>query len=180
MPVEEIIFNNENDKNKVPPLSEHEDTITILHDDHEHSRTNVNKQRSDSTLGNEEDFALSFKEVLQTNLSEGPLRFAPKQEEPSMHVQINSLSKSNRKCIETIKQKWERRNPDCPFTYDMYLRFGRATITNEKNPKYNEKLAWKLLEQYDHHYLSLTAEVLEPQLLTKVRDMHCRVRSCVL
>mmetsp|Transcript_9104 Transcript_9104/g.16531 ORF Transcript_9104/g.16531 Transcript_9104/m.16531 type:complete len:343 (+) Transcript_9104:257-1285(+) len=102
---------------------------------------------------------------LEGILGSGPSRFAPRNDrERSISEQVASLTRKEKKCLENLKQRWETRNPDLPFSDSMYLRFAR---TSPGGKKFNEKASWEVMKKFDHHYLSLTAEVLEPQLMTK-------------
>jgi hypothetical protein len=110
------------------------------------------------------DDEMCLSENLDLELGPGPMRFAPHRE-LSIRKQIVSLSRPERVCFENLKRKWERKNSDLPFTNEMYLRFARCSPG--KRP-FDEKESWSVMKDFDHHYLSLTAEVLEMQLLTKV------------
>jgi hypothetical protein len=81
--------------------------------------------------------------------------------------QLQSLTLKERICVHNLKRAWEKHHADLPFSVVMCLRFARSSPGKRT---FNEKTAWKVMQEYDHHYLSLTAEVLDAQLLTKVSE----------
>lgn len=98
-----------------------------------------------------------------TSLGDGPMRFAPKDER-STEEQVQSLTPAEKECFDNLKTKWEEKNPDEPFSDEMYLRFARCS---PGKTKFNEKASWKVMKKFDRHYLDLKAADLEKQLASK-------------
>ncbi len=84
---------------------------------------------------------------------------------PSFEDELNGLKNSEYSCFCSLKQKWEEEYPDSPFEDGMYLRFARWSPGGNA---YDSRNAWKIMERYDRRYLTLTAESLKAQLMTKV------------
>lgn len=99
-------------------------------------------------------------------LGDGPMRYALIAER-SIATQIAVLDPIERECFDNIKKTWEDKNPDSPFSDEMYLRFARCSPGKKK---FNEKTALRVMKNFDKRYLSLTAVELEKQLVTKVSD----------
>jgi len=97
------------------------------------------------------------------SLSDGPMRFAPKDER-SLEEQLAALTPEEKECFDSLKQKWEEKHPEEKFSDEMYLRFARCSPGTKK---FNEKAAWKVMKKFDKHYLEVKAADLEQQLLTK-------------
>lgn len=102
------------------------------------------------------------------DLGPGPLRFGPAIYERTYERQMESLTRYQYHCVQNLRRKWEEKNPDLPFDDEMYLRFARASPGSRK--PFNVKAARKAMLAFDHHYLSLTAEGMEPLLQSKVRN----------
>jgi hypothetical protein len=104
---------------------------------------------------------------LQAELGDGPMRFAPHGER-TLQEQLDTLTDEERKCIETLKQKWHTNHPDQPFSDEMYLRFARCSPGIKK---FNAKASEKVMKKFNRRYITLTASSLEDQLLSKVRQL---------
>jgi hypothetical protein len=110
-------------------------------------------------------YVVTDPDVLEKELGSGPMRFAPKGER-SIQEQIEALDEAEKKCLEYLKTKWEKKSPGVEFSDEMFLRFARCSPGSKK---FNEKESWKVMKKFDRRFLSLTAEGLEDQLLSKVR-----------
>jgi hypothetical protein len=135
--------------------------------------TTLQKQLSASSLhhtstsdGDEVTNVVDVMDQLQECLGPGPLRYAPSRDERPVNEQLASLTRKELRCVENLQKLWEARNPDTPFSAEMYLRFARCS---PGKVKFNQKTAWNLMKKFNHDYLSLTAEALEQQLDSKVR-----------
>jgi hypothetical protein len=111
--------------------------------------------------------------VLEKELGPGPMRFTPKGER-SVQEQIEALDEAEKKCFDYLNEKWGKKYPKLPFSDEMLLRFARCSPGSKK---FNEKESWKVMKKFDRRFLNLTAEGLESQLLSKVRDLH---RHCLV
>jgi hypothetical protein len=118
---------------------------------------------------NEKDFSGAALKALESELGPGPMRFAPHGERTAQD-QIDSLVGDDLKCFEALKKKWQKEYPDKPYTDSMILRFARCS-PGEK--KFNAKSSYKVMKNFDRRYLTLTAEALEDQLLSKVCARLC-------
>jgi hypothetical protein len=107
--------------------------------------------------------------ALEKDLGPGPVRFAHKDER-SIADQIASLDASEKQCFDELKGKWQAKHPEFPFSDEMYLRFARCSPGKKK---FTTNKSWGVMKKFDHRYLSLTAESMEKQLLSKV----CHVES---
>jgi len=105
------------------------------------------------------------RKALQSELGPGPMRFAPDPSERSIAEQIAALTAPEKACLDAIKVKWEKEHMDKPFSDLMYLRFARCSPGRKK---FQQDASWKVMKKFDHRYLSLTAEAMEDQLLSKV------------
>eukprot|EP00568_Trieres_chinensis_P005759 CAMPEP_0183292292 /NCGR_PEP_ID=MMETSP0160_2-20130417/1398_1 /TAXON_ID=2839 ORGANISM="Odontella Sinensis, Strain Grunow 1884" /NCGR_SAMPLE_ID=MMETSP0160_2 /ASSEMBLY_ACC=CAM_ASM_000250 /LENGTH=298 /DNA_ID=CAMNT_0025453219 /DNA_START=10 /DNA_END=906 /DNA_ORIENTATION=+ len=108
------------------------------------------------------DNKLFDQEDVKTSLGDGPLRFA--HQERTVKEQIDSLSPEERACVDALKQRWEKKDRGHVFSDEMYLRFARCS---PGATKFNEEAAWKVMKKFNPRYLTLTAEKLEQQMLTK-------------
>lgn len=106
--------------------------------------------------------------TLEKELGPGPMRFAGTGEKSIME-QIEALNSEEKKCFDDLKEKWNKKYPDQPFSDEMILRFARCSPGNDK---FNSHASWKVMKKYDRRYLDLKAEKMEQQLLSKVRDMN--------
>lgn len=102
--------------------------------------------------------------TLEKELGPGPMRFAHRNER-SIADQIASLNEAEKKCFDDLKAKWEKNHPDKPFSDEMYLRFARCSPGKKK---FNKDASWKVMKKFDNKYLTLKAEAMEAQLLSKV------------
>lgn len=95
-----------------------------------------------------------------------PERFAPPPGERTVQEQIDDLSPEEFECFENLKRRWSEKYPDEADLFDdeMILRFAYCSPGPEK---FNEAAAWKVMQNYDKRFLSLTATYLEEQLSTK-------------
>jgi len=109
---------------------------------------------------------------LEKELGPGPMRFAPKGER-SFAEQLESLSPEEKKCFDDLKEKWNKhieenktagKTPDHSYSDKMLLRFARCSPGRKK---FVESASWKVMKKFDPRYLTLTAEGLEKQLMTK-------------
>jgi hypothetical protein len=109
---------------------------------------------------------------LRRKLGDGPMRFSPSQpsgggatalpfRERTTKDQIESLSAAERDVFDYIRYKWQSRNPAMPLSDDLFLRFARCSL-------FNDREAWRTMKKYNKHIQQLTAEHLEPQLRSKV------------
>lgn len=114
--------------------------------------------------------------AVAADLGPGPMRFAPPADARSVEEQLASLTPKERECVDSLKAKWEKAHPDKPFSDAMYLRFARCSPGRKK---FQLNASWKVMKKFDHRYLSLTAEGLEEQLLSKVciRTVRMRLHS---
>ena len=100
----------------------------------------------------------------------GPERFALPPNERSIDEQMASLSSEERKCFDTLKEKWykEYAKERADLLEDaMILRFA---CNLPGKAKFNVKTAWKVMKRFNTRYLDLTlssSPKLERQLLTK-------------
>jgi hypothetical protein len=101
-------------------------------------------------------------DLIEKELADGPFRFAPKDER-SVEEQIASLTPDEKQCFNSLKEKWEQKHPESPFSDYMYLRFARCSPGTKK---FQEKASFKVMKKFDKRYLELTAESLESQLKT--------------
>lgn len=118
---------------------------------------------------------LSYEEV-KKELGEGPARFFPEGER-SFEEQLESLTKEQRSCYDTLKKLWEERvneklekgekskHKDIKLFPDpMYLTFARCSPGAKK---FNSETAFKVMKNYNQKFLKINATVLESQLRTK-------------
>jgi len=96
-------------------------------------------------------------------LGDGPMRFHPESERP-LSVQIDSLTKEERVCLDDLKDRWNKTGHKHEYSDKMILRFARCSPGLEK---FNAKAAFKVMESFDPRFLSLTAQTMESQLCTK-------------
>ena len=97
-------------------------------------------------------------------LGDGPKRFAL-DGELTVEEQMKALTDEQRDCIDTLRKKWAKEQPDAePFDDAMLLRFAR---NSPGKTKFNPKTALKTMKKYDRKYSALTAAGLEEQLLSK-------------
>ena len=87
-----------------------------------------------------------------------------KEQERTIKDQIRDLTPTERSCLDQLKAKWQRKNPDePPIAEELYLRFARCSA-------FNERLPWRVLRKHDHKcHKRLSIAVLEQQLKSKVR-----------
>lgn len=113
---------------------------------------------------------------IKTELGDGPARFAPVGERP-LEEQLESLTKEERSCYDTLKERWEERVEEKQlkggkskhsgiqlFPDEMYLIFSRCSPGVKK---FDVESAWKVMKNYDQRFLTITADKLESQLETK-------------
>ena len=131
------------------------------------SRAKGNNATDESKSTKKKDASESNDDVAELEFlpSSGPDRFDYRKGQRSIDDQIASLSEQQRECVENLKKRWEAENPDLPFSSEMYLRFARNSPGQRT---FNEKASWVTMKNFDHRFLSLTAEALEEQLSTKV------------
>jgi len=96
----------------------------------------------------------------------GPERFAPSKQERTIEEQIVGLSKEEKECFDNLRKKWDEKFPDDSKTLndEMLLRFAYCSPGDKK---FNEKAAWKVMNNYQKHFLTLKAVDIEEQLLSK-------------
>ena len=95
-----------------------------------------------------------------------PERFGPPPGERTVQEQIDDLSPEELECFENLKRRWSKKYPEEADLFDdeMILRFAYCS---PGPAKFNEAAAWKVMQNYDKRFLSLTATYLEEQLSTK-------------
>lgn len=121
----------------------------------------IYEEESNSCYGEHEETSRD----LQQHQLLGLQRFAYGGCQRPLEDQRAGLSVAQRKCVDNLKTRWENKNPNVPFSDEMYLRFSRCS----PGPKpFNEKTAWRTMKNFDHRFLSLTAEGMEDQLMSKV------------
>ncbi|CAJ1950241.1 unnamed protein product [Cylindrotheca closterium] len=110
--------------------------------------------------------------TLEKELGPGPMRFAPK-EERSFQAQMESLSPTEKQCFHNLKEKWNKhieenkekeKTPTHSYSDEMILRFARCSPGRNK---FEETASWKVMKKFDPRFLTLTAEEIEKQLLSK-------------
>ena len=104
--------------------------------------------------------------ALEKQLGPGPMRFTTKGER-SLEEQLASLTESERQCFDSLKQKWNDKHPETPFSDEMILRFARCSPGKKK---FQKDASWKVMKKFNQRYLTLKAESMESQLLSKVRS----------
>lgn len=113
---------------------------------------------------------------IKAELGDGPARFAPKGER-SFEEQLESLTKQEKSCYDTLKKRWEERVEEKKlkgnksahsniqsFPDEMYLTFARCSPGSKK---FDVESAWKVMKAYDQSFITLTASKLESQLESK-------------
>jgi len=109
---------------------------------------------------------------LEKELGPGPMRFAPKDER-SFREQFESLTAEEKECFDHLKTKWNKqiednkasgKGPTHEYSDEMILRFARCSPGRKK---FVESASWKVMQKFDARYLSLKAEGLEKQLMSK-------------
>lgn len=110
--------------------------------------------------------------TLEKQLGPGPMRFAPKGER-SFLEQLEALSPEERQCFDNLKEKWNKHveenkekgaTPNHSYSDEMILRFARCSPGRKK---FDESALWKVMKKFDPRYMTLTAEGLEEQLMSK-------------
>jgi len=97
----------------------------------------------------------------------GPERFAPSEDERTIQDQLAGLTADEKKCFDNLRAKWNEKTSDDSYPLDdnMILRFAYCS-PGEK--KFDEKASWKVMEKFDKRFLNLKAAAgLEQQLLSK-------------
>lgn len=110
--------------------------------------------------------------ALEKELGPGPMRFSHKGER-SFEEQLGSLSAEEKECYDNLKEKWNKlieenkadgKTPVHSYSDEMLLRFARCSPGRKK---FVEEASMKVMKKFDPRYLTLTAEGLEKQLLSK-------------
>jgi len=96
-------------------------------------------------------------------LGHGPMRFAAKSE-VTLAEQIAALNPDERACFDELKARWSKKDRGHTYSDLLILRFARCSPGLKK---FDVDASFKVMEGFDARYLSLTAESMEKQLLTK-------------
>jgi len=78
-------------------------------------------------------------------------------------MQLAVLNTQDLECFENLKRRWQESYPGEPFDDRTILLFAQCAPAGS----FNEASAWKTMNNYERRYLSLTANGLRKQLLTK-------------
>ena len=127
--------------------------------------------------------------LLELELGEGAMRFAPNPCEPSIMKQVSNLTETQRDVVESLKSKWKYKcskagQATMEYPDSMILRFVRDTATttsattgsnddkNYNGLKFHMNDAWKSMKKYNQRrYMNISCgRQMENQLLTKVRS----------
>ena len=108
------------------------------------------------------DRKLIYKDALKA-LGDGPMRFAP-TDELTTAEQIAALSEEEKACFDELKDRWNKKDRGHKYPDAMILRFARCSPGPKK---FAVEPAFKVMKNFNPHYLDLSAEKLEAQLMTK-------------
>lgn len=112
--------------------------------------------------------------LIELEVGEGPMRFAPKGER-SLLEQISDLDEADQRCHRNLKRSWDEYDKkEFDMKDDMILRFARNTT---KDNTFDEERAWKLMRKFKRRYAIASAHRLEKQLMTKVSRIFAARRS---